>query len=42
MKAELEVETILTHLEQQNDLMLEILRRIESIEKQQLDLAKQP
>ncbi len=32
-KAEAEVETILTHLEQQNDLMLEILRRIERLEQ---------
>jgi uncharacterized membrane protein len=36
MKAEMEVETILTHLEQQNELMLEILRRIESLEKQEI------
>jgi len=37
-KAEAEVETILTHLEHQNELMLEILRRIESLEQRELQL----
>lgn len=32
-KSEQEIETILKHLEQQNDLILEILKRIEKIEK---------
>jgi uncharacterized membrane protein len=41
LKAEMEVETILTHLEHQNDLMLEILRRIEALEQRQLQLAQQ-
>jgi uncharacterized membrane protein len=40
MKAEMEVETILTHLEQQNNLMLEILRRIESLEQRELQVIK--
>jgi uncharacterized membrane protein len=35
LKAENEVETILLHLEQQNEIMLEILQRIEELEKQQ-------
>jgi uncharacterized membrane protein len=38
MKAEMEVETILTHLEQQNDIMLEILRRIEALEQREVQL----
>jgi uncharacterized membrane protein len=37
-KAEAEVETILTHLEHQSELMLEILRRIESLEQRELQL----
>ncbi len=41
LKAEVEVETILTHLEQQNQLMLEILRRIEGLEKRELELIQQ-
>lgn len=32
-KAEKEIETILTHLENQQDLMLEILRKLEKMEK---------
>ena len=39
LKAEKEVEAILTHLEHQNDMMLEILHRIERLEQQQLALA---
>ena len=35
LKAELEVETILNHLEHQNEVMLEILQRIEDLEKKQ-------
>ncbi len=42
VKAELEVETILTHLERQNELIVEILRRIEKLEQKQLDLAMPP
>jgi uncharacterized membrane protein len=38
MKAEMEVETILTHLQQQNDIMLEILRRIEALEQREVQL----
>jgi uncharacterized membrane protein len=38
MKAEMEVETILTHLENQNNLMLEILRRIEELEKREIQI----
>jgi uncharacterized membrane protein len=38
MKAEMEVETILTHLENQNNLMLEILRRIEALEKREIQI----
>ena len=38
LKAEMEVETILTHLQNQNNLMLEILRRIEDLEKRELQL----
>jgi uncharacterized membrane protein len=38
MKAEMEVETILTHLESQNNLMLEILRRIEELEKREIQI----
>jgi uncharacterized membrane protein len=41
LKAETEVETILNHLEQQNQLMLEILRRIEGLEKRELELIQQ-
>jgi uncharacterized membrane protein len=37
-KAEMEVETILTHLENQNNLMLEILRRIEDLEKREIQV----
>ena len=32
-KAEREIETVLEHLSNQNDLMLEILRRVERIEQ---------
>ncbi len=38
LKAEMEVETILTHLEHQNELMLEILQRIENLEKREVEL----
>jgi uncharacterized membrane protein len=38
MKAELEVETILTHLQHQNDVSLEILRRIEALEKREVQM----
>ena len=40
LKAEREVETILTHLEHQNDLMLEILRRIERLEQKEIALVE--
>ena len=33
MKAELEIETILAHLENQNEVMTEILKRVEAAEK---------
>jgi uncharacterized membrane protein len=36
MKAEMEVETILKHLEHQNEVMLEILRRIEALEAREV------
>lgn len=36
LKAEKEVEAILLHLEQQNELILEILRRIEKLEQRQV------
>lgn len=39
LKAEREVETILTHLEHQNEMILEILHRIERLEQRQLSLA---
>lgn len=39
IKAEKEVETILHHLEHQNEIMLEILKRIESLETRQVELA---
>jgi uncharacterized membrane protein len=38
LKAEKEVGVILTHLEHQNDLILEILRRIEALERQEAHL----
>lgn len=38
LKAEREVETILTHLEHQNEMILEILHRIERLEQRQLSL----
>ena len=40
LKAELEVEAILTHLEHQNELMLQILERIEGLEKQEIQLTQ--
>lgn len=39
MKAEREVEAILTHLEHQNEMILEILRRIEKLEQTQVAAA---
>jgi len=40
LKAEKEVEAILLHLEQQNDLILEILRRIERLEQSRVAQAE--
>src|SRR5215467_5081807 len=40
LKAEKEVGVILTHLEHQNDLILEILRRIEALERREVSLAE--
>lgn len=42
LKAEKEVEAILAHLSQQNELILEILHRIEGLEKRQLAIAESP
>jgi len=39
MKAEREVEAILTHLEHQNEMILEILHRIEKLEQRQVAIA---
>lgn len=36
VKAEKEIETILLHLEKQDEMMLEILQRIEKIEKRKI------
>ena len=36
LKAEKEVEAILLHLEQQNELILEILKRIETLQQRQV------
>ena len=40
LKAEMEVETILLHLEHQNEIMLEILRRIEGLETQRAEMER--